>query len=86
MGLENIWQVRVTGDSQVFQKDEANSVYGVTVLKNVLWPGWVTVGYVLIYLFRKEASAVYMLVMGTSGHKTTGAPTTTAALGKKHNK
>jgi hypothetical protein len=45
-GVENIWQLRVIGDTQVFQKDEASSVYGVAVLKNLYWPGWVTVGYV----------------------------------------
>ena len=50
LGLENVWQVRIAGDSQVFQKEEAANVYAVAVFKNVLWPGWVTIGYVLIIL------------------------------------
>lgn len=45
-GLENIWQIRNVGVSQVFQKDEASNVYGAVVLKNLYWPGWVTLGYV----------------------------------------
>jgi hypothetical protein len=44
--LENIWQIKNVGVSQVFQKDEASNVYGAVVLKNLYWPGWVTVGYV----------------------------------------
>lgn len=43
-----MWQARVIGDTQVFQKDEAALVYAVVVYKNVLWPGWVTIGYVRI--------------------------------------
>lgn len=45
MGIENIWQSKVIGDTQVFQKDEASSVYAVAVYKNILWPGWITVAY-----------------------------------------
>jgi hypothetical protein len=39
------------GNNQVFPKDEAQNVYAVAVLKNVLWPGWVTIGYVLLFIY-----------------------------------
>ena len=49
MGVENVWQLRQCGDGQVFQQGEANCVYGVVSLRNIYWPGWVTVGYVVVY-------------------------------------
>lgn len=60
LGVENIWQVKVAGDNQVFQKDEAPHVYGVVVLKNIYWPGWTTIGYVPHLIFRKEDSPTIM--------------------------
>ena len=49
LGVENVWQLRQCGDGQVFQQGEANCVYGVVSLRNIYWPGWVTVGYVVVY-------------------------------------
>ena len=47
LGSENIWIQKTEGDTQVFTKDEASLVYGVSVLRNIYWPGWVTIGYVI---------------------------------------
>lgn len=58
LGLENVWQARVFGNTQVFQKEEAAVVYGVVAFRNVLWPGWVSIGYVAIGLIRKEDFAI----------------------------
>lgn len=46
LGVENTWTLKVVGDSQVFTKDDASLVYAVTVLRNIYWPGWTTIGYV----------------------------------------
>lgn len=48
----------------MFNKDEATLVYAVVGLKNVHWPGWLTIGYVIGGLFRKMDGAVFMLGMG----------------------
>ena len=62
----------MVGDNQVFQKDETSSVYAVVVLKNVFWPGWITIGYVFIYSFRKEDFVTITQVMVISGLKVLG--------------
>ena len=49
MGMESPWTIRFEGNPQVFAKDDVNNVYGVAVLRNIFWPGWTTIGYVLCY-------------------------------------
>lgn len=61
MGVENIWQLRQCGDSQVFNQGEGSVGYGVVVIKNIFWPGWVTIGYVFIPLFRKEDLLIFTM-------------------------
>ncbi len=70
--MECIWQARVLGDNQIFQKEEAANVYGIVVLKNLFWPGWVTLGYVLILLIRKEDLQTTILDMVTRLHSQLG--------------
>jgi hypothetical protein len=48
LGVESPWVVKVVGDSQVFTKEDANLVYAVIALRNIFWPGWLTIGYVCI--------------------------------------
>ena len=64
LGIENIWTLKTEGDIQIFSKEESQLVYGVTVLKNIYWPGWVVVGYVALPLFRKEGTAIFILEEG----------------------
>lgn len=65
LAVDNIWTLKVVGDSQVFVKEESNLVYGVVVLRNVYWPGWVTVGYVhLLVMDRKMGIVICTLEMG----------------------
>jgi hypothetical protein len=50
---ETNWQVKSVGDLQVYNpaKDDGTAgVYGVTVLRNYLWPGALTVAYVTLHL------------------------------------
>ncbi len=37
----------MNGNNQTFPKDEAQNVYAVSSLRNTLWPGWTTIGYVI---------------------------------------
>jgi 2-polyprenyl-6-methoxyphenol hydroxylase-like FAD-dependent oxidoreductase len=76
LGVENVWQAKVVGDSQVFQKEEASSVYAVVALRSVHWPGWVTVGYVPFSRLSKEDSAAFMQAMATRAPSPPGVPTT----------
>lgn len=64
LGVENIWLQKLEGDSQVFTKDEGNLVYGVTVLRNIYWPGWVTIGYVMKYFIQKSGYCNFYLGNG----------------------
>jgi len=51
-----LWRVRVCGESQIYstEKDDGQTSYAVVTLKNILWPGAVTVAsatnYVNIYV------------------------------------
>lgn len=53
-----MWQIKLVGDTQVFQKDEGSSVYGAVTIKNLYWPGWVTVANVVVIPFRKVDSPI----------------------------
>jgi hypothetical protein len=63
LGVENVWQIRLVGDTQVFQKDEGVSVYGAVTLRNLYWPGWVTVANVIFCLSRKAVLLTITLVL-----------------------
>jgi hypothetical protein len=73
----------VAGNTQVFQKDEAPNVYGTVVLKNLYWPGWITIGYVPYFLFRKQASLISTWAMATNGRSQVGTNTKTPLWPKK---
>lgn len=66
MGMESPWTIRFDGNPQVFAKDDVNNVYGVAVLRNIFWPGWTTIGYVLSNLYRKMDSLTFMSEMGSN--------------------
>jgi len=63
----------VCGESQIYstEKDDGQTSYAVVTLKNILWPGAVTVASVnnrdfKIIIYRLQIMLIYTLVTDTS--------------------